>query len=427
MITQEAPSTPAPLAGSAPVEYAEVHRGRRLASATLAAALLAVAVVGLAYAVPGSLAKAVAATLVLAYVVAHAGAKALPSLAFSALAFAATTGSAGEFAAPFAALAAYVLAASALALPSRLVAIPSVAVALGAVLRLTVLHPAPAGDSSLPALLSGIEATAYLALLAVVVLTSARAIRSARRRQAEALDSERRAATMKNEFVSMISHELRTPLTNIGGFAMALRESWRVFDPAEVDEFIGVICSETEHLRRLVDDVLVVPRLEVDRLLIEAADFPLRPAAFRIADLVFPQGGAKTASVSISGNAVVHADPNRVEQVLRNLLENAAKHGGSQVSVEASARNEEWLVVVADDGPGVDEEHQERVFAPFEQAVPAASPGNGLGLGLTVCRVLVEAMGGRIWYEPGFPTGTRFCFTLPAASSRQDARVAAVP
>ena len=221
----------------------------------------------------------------------------------------------------------------------------------------------------------------------------------------------------------MVSHELRTPLTNIAGFALALKESWRTFDPAEVDEFLDVMCREADHLRALVDDVLVVPRLEADKLLIEPADFPLRPAAFRIAGLVFPAGGDKSVSVSVSGSAVVRADPNRVQQVLRNLLENAARHGGSQVSVEASLQNAEWLVVVADDGPGIDPADRDRIFGAFEQGAAHAAAGHGLGLGLTVSRVLVEAMGGRIWYEPGFPTGARFCFTLPAA--RQDIPVAA--
>ena len=363
-----------------------------------------------------------ASGLVLVWVVAYAGAKPLPSLTLAALAFAATAGTAGEVTAPLAALAAYVLAAATLVLPSRLVAIPAAAVVAGAVLRLTVLAPRSRGCRR-PAGAPRRHRGRRLPGRPRSGGPRPPPERSARpgRRQDEALDSEQRAATMKNEFVSMISHELRTPLTNIGGFAMALRESWRTFDPAEVDEFIGVICGETEHLRRLVDDVLVVPRLEVDRLLIEPVDFPLRPAAFRIAGLVFPPGGAKTASVAVGGSAVVHADPNRVEQVLRNLLENAAKYGGTEVSVEAAARDGEWLVTVIDDGSGVDAEHRERIFAPFEQAVPSASPGNGLGLGLTVSRVLVEAMGGRIWYEPGFPTGARFCFTLPAASSRQGA------
>jgi len=374
-----------------------------------------VAVTALAMEIPGAAAKVVAAALILAHTLIDRRAGPLRSLLPAALALSATAGLAEDSAGPLTALIGYILTASALTLPLRRLLLPAAALAAGATLRLTVLAPAPWEETGLTGHLANVEAGACLLLVGLMVFTAARAIRTARQEQAEAIESERRAATMKNEFVSMVSHELRTPLTNISGFAMALRDSWRTLDPAEVDEFLSVICSESEHLRRLVDDVLVVPRLEVDRLLIEPVDFQLRPAAFRIADLVFPPGGAKSASVTVSGNVVVHADPNRVEQVLRNLLENAAKHGGSQISVDAAARGDEWLVVVADDGPGVDEAHRERVFAPFEQAEPSASPGDGLGLGLTVRRVLVETMGGRIWYEPGFPTGARFCFTLPAA------------
>jgi len=415
MITHQVPARPLPGAGAAPLDYTEVRADWRLARAALAGVLICVAVTALAMEIPGAAVKVVAAALVLAHTLIDRRAGPLRSLLPTALALSATAGLAEDFAGPLAALTGYILTASALTLPLRRLLLPAAALAAGATVRLTVLAPAPWEETGLTGHLANVEAGACLLLVGLMAFTAARAIRTARQEQAEAIESERRAATMKNEFVSMVSHELRTPLTNISGFAMALRDSWRTLDPAEVDEFLSVICSESEHLRRLVDDVLVVPRLEVDRLLIEPVDFQLRPAAFRIADLVFPPGGAKSASVTVSGNVVVHADPNRVEQVLRNLLENAAKHGGSQISVDAAARGDEWMVVVADDGPGVDQAHRERVFAPFEQAEPSASPGNGLGLGLTVSRVLVEAMGGRIWYEPGFPTGARFCFTLPAA------------
>ena len=415
MITHEAAARPAPAVGAAPLDYCEVRGDWRLARAALAGVLLCVAGAALAAGIPGAGAKALAAALVLAHALIDRRAGPLRSLLPAALVLSATAGLADEFTAPLAALTAYVLTAGVLTLPPRRLLLPAAALAAGTALRATVLAPASPEETGLPGHLANVETAAYLLLVGLVVFTAARAIRTARREQADAIESGRRAATMKNEFVSMVSHELRTPLTNISGFAIALRDSWRNLDPAEVDEFLAVICSESEHLRRLVDDVLVVPRLEVDRLLIEPADFPLRPAAFRIADLVFPPGGAKSASVTVGGNVMLHADPNRVEQVLRNLLENAAKYGGSQISVDAAAQGDEWMVTVADDGPGIDEAHRERVFAPFEQAEPSASPGNGLGLGLTVSRVLVEAMGGRIWYEPGFPTGARFCFTLPAA------------
>lgn len=415
MTAYEADARPPPAAGGAPIDYPAVCRQWRLARVALGCLLLCLAGVALAAGIPGALVKAAAAGLVLIAAAADPRAGPLRSLAPAALALGATAGLDGAHTPPLVGLTAFTVTASALVLPVRRVLYPAAALAVGFTLRLTVLAPLPYADADLAGQLAAVEAAAYLLLVALVALTGAQAIRHARRGQAEAIESERRAAAMKNEFVSMVSHELRTPLTNISGFAMALRDSWRTFDPAEVDEFLGVICGESEHLRRLVDDVLVVPRLEADRLLIEPADFPLRPAAFRIADLVFPPGGPKSASVTVGGNVVVHADPNRVEQVLRNLLENAARHGGDQVSVDATARDDDWVITVSDNGPGIPPEARDRVFAAFEQAVPSAGPGAGLGLGLTVSRVLVEAMGGRIWYEPGFPTGARFCFTLPAA------------
>ena len=253
----------------------------------------------------------------------------------------------------------------------------------------------------------------------IALLASGASVTAARRKQEEALIAEKRAAEMKTEFVSMVTHELRTPLTNIAGFAMTLRESWEDLPPEDSDEFLRIIVGEAEHLANLVEDVLAIPRLEAGKLLVETTDFQLQPAAFRITDLIFPAGGDRSASVSISGKVRVHADPNRVEQVLRNLLENAKKYGGDEVLVDAARSGDEWVVIVSDNGNGVPPEHRERIFGVFEQASNGdARTSSGFGLGLAVARHLVEAMGGRIWYEPGFPVGARFCFTLPAASDR---------
>jgi len=226
--------------------------------------------------------------------------------------------------------------------------------------------------------------------------------------------------------VSMVTHELRTPLTNIAGFAMTLRDSWEDLPREDADEFLRIIVGEAEHLANLVEDVLAIPRLEAGKLLVETTDFSLQPAAFRITNLIFPAGGDRSASVSISGKVRVHADPNRVEQILRNLLENAKKYGGDEILVDAARDGDEWVVIVSDNGNGVAAEHRERIFGVFEQASNGdARTSTGFGLGLAVARHLVEAMGGRIWYEPGFPVGARFCFTLPVASDRAAAETAA--
>lgn len=265
----------------------------------------------------------------------------------------------------------------------------------------------------------------FLAGVAVCLTASTTAVAAARRRQDEALNAERRVSEMKNEFASMITHELRTPLTNIAGFAITMRDTWRDLSPEEADEFLRIVVGEAEHLANLVDDVLAIPRLEAGRLLVEAVDFSLQPAAFKITDLLFPAGGDRSASVAVSGHVRVHADPNRVEQVLRNLLENARKYGGDQIWVEATRRGDDWVVVVADNGAGVPVEHRERIFGAFEQVTTGhARTESGFGLGLAVARHLVEAMNGRIWYEPGFPVGARFCFSLPAAAARAAADAA---
>ena len=259
----------------------------------------------------------------------------------------------------------------------------------------------------------------FLIAVAVSLLTATAAVHGARVAQAVALETERRAAAMRNEFVSMVTHELRTPLTNIAGFALTIHDNWAELAHDEVKEFLRIIVGEAEHLGNLVEDVLAIPRLEAGRLLLDVTDFQLRPAAYKIADLIFPAGGDKSASVSIGGNVHVTADPNRVEQVLRNLLENARKYGGDQVTVEATRDSDHYIVVIADNGAGVPNGYRERIFQAFEQVGSGNTRAEGgFGLGLAVSKHLVEAMGGRMWYEPGFPVGARFCFTLPASSAQ---------
>lgn len=289
---------------------------------------------------------------------------------------------------------------------------------LGATAVRELVGPAPP-ESTETTVVLWLAALSLLAGMAVSLLVSTSAVAAARVRQEQALVAERRAAEIKTEFVSMVTHELRTPLTNIAGFAMTMRDAWRDLSAEEADEFLRIIVGEAEHLANLVEDVLAIPRLEAGRLLVEATDFPLQPAAFRITDLIFPAGGDRSASVALSGRVRVHADPNRVEQILRNLLENARKYGGDEIRVDATPNGDEWVVVVADNGPGVPAEHRERIFGAFEQGSGGDDrTSSGFGLGLAVARHLVEAMGGRIWYEPGFPVGARFCFTLPAAADK---------
>ena len=261
-----------------------------------------------------------------------------------------------------------------------------------------------------------------IALLVVVLVAwiASRLIRQARDRELRAHEAAEHARRMKDEFVSMVSHELRTPLTSIAGFADTLRASWRSLPDTEVDEFLRIITGQAHHLGELVEDVLVIPRLEAGRLQIESSAFDLAELANEAIDLVFPPGNGRDVSVVVPGGIVAFADRRRVMQIVRNLCENAKKYGGDQILVEGLALRNQYLLVVADNGPGVVSTDRERIFEHFEQVTKGdARREDGIGLGLPIARRLARAMGGDVWYEERFPTGARFCFTLRTSGEMQ--------
>jgi len=252
----------------------------------------------------------------------------------------------------------------------------------------------------------------FVAVIAQLLVSARHALFAAAQLQHEALATERRAGALKNEFVSMVSHELRTPLTSIAGFADTLRDSWSGLSDSEIDEFLTIMRRETGHLSDLVEDILVIPRLEAGHLRLEPTDLDLRSEAFAAAQLAFQQSDLEF-SVSVPGGVIVHADQVRLKQVLRNLLENARKYGGDQVLVEGEADGGFYVVSVCDNGPGVPEPHRARIFDHFEQLTKGdARSDKGVGLGLPIAQTLVRAMGGDLWYEDRFPTGSRFRFTI---------------
>jgi len=242
------------------------------------------------------------------------------------------------------------------------------------------------------------------------------------RRQVEAAHAERDAATaLKNHFVAMVSHELRTPLTSIAGFSDTLVASWRSLPPEEVDEFLAYITKQAAYLGDLVEDILVIPRLEAGRLQLFPEPLDVTGLARETCRMVFPPDGGRRASVALPDGVQAWADPRRSQQVLRNLLENARKYGGEQVLVEGFSYGDHLVLVVSDNGGGVPSGAETIIFEHFEQLSKGdARSSSGLGLGLPIARRLARAMGGEVWYERRFPTGSRFCFSLPVS---EDAHV----
>lgn len=248
----------------------------------------------------------------------------------------------------------------------------------------------------------------------VMVVWAWRITAQGREREREVRRLSEEAHTIKNDFVALVSHELRTPLTSIAGFSDTLLESWQDLPTTEVDEFLSIINRQAIYLGDLVEDVLVIPRLEANRLRLDPDLFDLGDLIEDVAQMVFPNGGRKSSLVSLPDGVRVYADRRRVQQVIRNVMENARKYGGDQILVEGFVMGDQYLIVVSDNGPGVPDEETKKVFENFEQLSKGdARDSSGMGLGLPIARRLARAMGGDVWYERRFPTGARFCYSLP--------------
>lgn len=272
----------------------------------------------------------------------------------------------------------------------------------------------------IPLIAGGVLAAGGAVALTVAVRTRV----SWKRRVLEAERAAQEANAMKNDFVTLVSHELRTPLTSIAGFAETLETTWKELGEPEIAEFLEIISTQAVYLGELVEDILVIPRLDAGRL-------RLYPELFDLSDLIHSvgdgigTGGTSNVSVSLPGGLRVWGDPKRAQQVVRNLLENAAKYGGDQVLVEGFPYGDHFIVVVSDNGPGVADEHINSIFEHFEQLSKGdGRSSTGLGLGLPIARKLARAMGGDVWYERRFPTGSRFCFSITQTAEAQERMLA---
>ncbi len=305
------------------------------------------------------------------------------------------------------------------------VAVVAAAVALG----IPALLIRPISDPNVNALRQGIVDIVVIAaiagLMATLLYGAVQALNAATVRHQTALDAERRAVELKDEFVSMVSHEFRTPLTSIAGFSETLRASWDELSEEEIEEFLIIMRQEAHHLSNLVEDILVIPRIEAGRLRLRPQEFDLAAEVAATSRLVFADTGREILT-SIPGGVMVRADRGRVGQVLRNLMDNARKYGGDTVEIDGEAGTDIYTISVSDNGPGIVETDWERVFEHFEQGTKGdARSDEGVGLGLPIARQLARAMAGDVWYVPRFPTGASFRFSMPLSRIIPDTGIAA--
>jgi len=238
----------------------------------------------------------------------------------------------------------------------------------------------------------------------------------------ERMSREQAAQRIKDDFLSIVSHELRTPLTSIQGYSQLLEGRLRADRDGESKEMahLRVIRSQVGRMRRLVDDLLDVSRIDrLGAVSIETTDFDLAEEVRGAVARISREHRDRDIEVDAPESLGVHADRDRLDQVLSNLLENAVKYSpdGGPITVTAEGRRGEVEVRVADTGLGIPAEHRENVFERFYQADGEAGRRRfgGLGLGLYISRAIIDAHGGRIWSAPNVEAGrgSIFGFRIP--------------
>ena len=212
-----------------------------------------------------------------------------------------------------------------------------------------------------------------------------------------------------------MSHELREPLAAIKGSATTLLEEAAQLDPAEMREFHRIIVEQANHMRGLIGDLLDTGRIESGTLSVAPEPSELATLVEQARSTFLSGGGRHAVLVDLpAGLPPVMADRRRIVQVLNNLFANAARHAPESSPIRVAAAREEAHVAVSDEGPGVAPERLPLLFRRHAGAAKGATAGHGLGL--AICKGLVEAHGGRIRAESAGPgRGATFTFTVPVA------------
>ena len=230
------------------------------------------------------------------------------------------------------------------------------------------------------------------------------------------------ASRHKSEFLASMSHELRTPLNAVLGFSEVLLE--RMFGEINErqEEYLRDIHGSGKHLLELLNEILDLSKVEAGRMELEYTSFDLRPLLEDAASMLRERAALHGIALEVAveaGIADLYTDRLRLKQVLLNLMTNAVKFtgDGGSVAVRAVRAGAEIEITVTDTGIGVPETERERIFESFQQGGRGPAREEGTGLGLTLCRRIVDLLGGRMWLDSEVGVGSTFGFTLPARVS----------
>ncbi len=237
--------------------------------------------------------------------------------------------------------------------------------------------------------------------------------------EAEAIREAQETERLRSEVMATLSHELRTPLAAIKGYSTAMLMDEVEWSEDKRREFLGLIDAECDNLQSMIGEILDSALIDVGRLAIEPQPVRLQHLAREVAEEMQHRTSIHRLVVDFpAGFPIVDADPRRIQQVIRNILDNAIKYSpkGGLVVIRGQVRPGDVVVSVSDQGVGIAPEDLIPLFEKyFRVKAPTGYHVPGTGLGLPVARAIVEAHGGRIWAESKVGQGTTLYFSLPRA------------
>ncbi|MBI4331540.1 MAG: hybrid sensor histidine kinase/response regulator [Chloroflexi bacterium] len=243
-----------------------------------------------------------------------------------------------------------------------------------------------------------------------------REIQAALRAREDDLRLQQEVGRAKDEFVGFVSHELRTPLTVIIGGLRTVLAFHKLVSEEEERQLIEGAVAEAEHLNEIVENLLYLARAQTNRLEVLRTTVDASEVISGALKQIRTVGTGHQFILDCPSPVRVSADPVKLGVILHNLLVNAVKYSSpGEVCVSLRCKDGMAVIAVSDRGVGISEEDQERLFQPFERVGVSRDTTKGIGLGLLVCRRLVEAQGGRIWAKSRIGEGSTFFFTLPLA------------
>jgi two-component system phosphate regulon sensor histidine kinase PhoR len=237
----------------------------------------------------------------------------------------------------------------------------------------------------------------------------------------------RKLERVRRDFVANVSHEFRTPLTAIQGFAETLLAG-AMNDPQNRERFLGIIVEHSRRLARLTEDLLMLSKMDADRLELEIRRVSVAQLIESCIETSRHRAAEKEIAISVkpfNGVPDVAGDRRRLAEVLQNLLDNATQYtlARGQIAVSAKTHDAEVVFTVADTGIGIPKADQPRIFERFYRVDAARSrEAGGTGLGLSIAKHIVEVHGGSIWVESEVGRGSRFHFSVPIFDAERAAR-----